>query len=577
MLRMSGYGCAIIVLAFSSLVFADPPARVGRLSLAENGVNMRLDNHDPGMPASLNWPISSGAELDTERRGRAEVWIGATAFRLAGGSQLAFPAIDDRQVAAQLQDGTVAVSVMERERSDNLNVTIPEGRVSFLTAGRYRLDVLPDHSELIVQAGTADFADAYGNTAVLAGQRAIIYSGSHPRLESNQRQDAFDYWVAERESAALASVSRRYVSSAMTGMQDLDAHGEWRTLPDYGAVWYPRDVNDDWAPYRYGRWAWVEPWGWTWIDQMSWGFAPFHYGRWVRVGERWGWVPGNAATRPVYAPALVAWIGKPGWSASFSSGAAPASGWFPLAPREVYVPAFTTSADYVRRVNVSHVRDAAQVDRAVQAGAAANYLYRASPQAVTVVPATHLREGRIIQPTEVQRQDRHELDRLPPARSTPETGWSPPPGAGQQRQDNNATGRQPPAMMDTTPSRGGFMRQPANQQIAPPPAVSPPPERRLVVVPAQPVVNSPATTMAPMPVASPMPHDSRELARPLDAAPRPREIAPQAAPAPVAMPQAARTFAPPPAPQPQASPEPRAKNRDDNAQRHHDHEDNRNR
>ena len=52
-------------------------------------------------------------------------------------------------------------------------------------------------------------------------------------------------------------------------------------------------VAAGWAPYRYGRWAWVRPWGWTWVDDAPWGFAPFHYGRWVcGRGERWCWAPG---------------------------------------------------------------------------------------------------------------------------------------------------------------------------------------------------------------------------------------------------------------------------------------------
>jgi len=37
----------------------------------------------------------------------------------------------------------------------------------------------------------------------------------------------------------------------------------------------------DWAPYRYGRWEYIAPWGYTWVDEEPWGFAPFHYGRWV--------------------------------------------------------------------------------------------------------------------------------------------------------------------------------------------------------------------------------------------------------------------------------------------------------
>src|SRR3974390_586891 len=97
----------------------------------------------------------------------------------------------------------------------------------------------------------------------------------------------------------------------MTGYEDLDSAGQWRYVANYGTVWVPTAVPAGWAPYRYGHWVWIAPWGWTWVDDASWGFAPFHYGRWVYAGGAWGWAPGPVYVAPVYAPALVAWFGGP--------------------------------------------------------------------------------------------------------------------------------------------------------------------------------------------------------------------------------------------------------------------------
>jgi hypothetical protein len=97
----------------------------------------------------------------------------------------------------------------------------------------------------------------------------------------------------------------------------------------------------------------VRPWGWTWIDDTPWGFAPFHYGRWVQWGPRWVWAPGTWVARPTYAPAVVGWASAPGVSVSVSFG--PGVGWFPLAPREIYTPYYPCSPHYVRHVNYSHV------------------------------------------------------------------------------------------------------------------------------------------------------------------------------------------------------------------------------
>jgi hypothetical protein len=68
------------------------------------------------------------------------------------------------------------------------------------------------------------------------------------------------------------------------------------------------------------------------------------------LNARWAWCPGNFTRRPIYAPALVGWLGeRPGVRASISAG--PPVGWFPLAPREHFVPGYTHNANYIRRLN----------------------------------------------------------------------------------------------------------------------------------------------------------------------------------------------------------------------------------
>jgi hypothetical protein len=139
------------------------------------------------------------------------------------------------------------------------------------------------------------------------------------------------------------------VSDYTPGYADLDEYGSWDNAREYGRVWYPAQVSADWVPYRNGRWVWVEPWGWTWVEEEPWGFAPFHYGRWVLIGRRWGWVPGPVVTvRPVYAPALVAFVGGPN---------ADIQVWFPLGPRDPYLPWYHHSDVYRRQVNVTNVRE----------------------------------------------------------------------------------------------------------------------------------------------------------------------------------------------------------------------------
>lgn len=430
----------LLLAAWPALAQTDPPSRVGRLSYLEGDVGFKANRQDEGGPATLNWPVSSGAIFDSGRNGRTEVWIGSTAYRLSRDSEIEYPVVDDRRVDVRLTGGTLAVSVLDRDQADDVEVMTPDGNVRFLTPGRYRINVYADRSELVVQAGRATFDNGRRSMPVAAGQMAVLTSDGGERLEAARAYDGFDQWVAQRENATLGDTARRHVSPHMTGYQDLDAYGDWRTTNDYGSVWYPRAVASDWAPYRQGRWAWVAPWGWTWIDQAPWGFAPFHYGRWAFIAGRWGWVPGRIIARPVYAPALVGWVGNPGWSVSFSFGSAPAVGWFPLAPREVYVPAYRYSPTYVRQVNITHVTNVTHIEKVVR-GAPHAYTHHASPQAVTVVPTRQMQEGRPISASEIRHHERRDLDRAPLARQAPTAQWVAPTPAATRPHDGERGGQ----------------------------------------------------------------------------------------------------------------------------------------
>ena len=99
-----------------------------------------------------------------------------------------------------------------------------------------------------------------------------------------------DWWRNQDQGDAMAAA--KHVSPLITGAEVLAANGKWESDDTYGEVWYPNNLAEDWTPYRYGSWRYLPPWGWTWIDDAAWGFAPTHYGRWARINARWGWVPG---------------------------------------------------------------------------------------------------------------------------------------------------------------------------------------------------------------------------------------------------------------------------------------------
>jgi hypothetical protein len=84
---------------------------------------------------------------------------------------------------------------------------------------------------------------------------------------------------------------------------ELSPYGKWISHPTYGYVWLPMEDPDTFFPYgTNGHWVSTE-YGWTWVSDYKWGWAPFHYGRWDydRV-YGWFWVPDI-----VWGPAWVVW------------------------------------------------------------------------------------------------------------------------------------------------------------------------------------------------------------------------------------------------------------------------------
>jgi hypothetical protein len=349
---------AIATLAmFASLALADPPTRAIRLASVAGPVSFLPSGETDWLQARINRPLWTGDRLWTDRGARAELQIGGAAIFAAPESSLAVLAYDDDRAQFEITQGTVEIFVRSLGRNDTIEIDTPHLAFVVRVPGRYRIDVRNDGESTAVAVVRGE-GEAFGTrTAYMlrAGQGYRFYGADLADYDAEPVRvaGAFDTWVDGRVRNYERSQSARYVSTDMVGYADLDAYGTWRNVANYGAVWVPTRVETGWAPYRYGHWSWVEPWGWTWIDDAPWGFAPFHYGRWAHVDNRyWAWVPGPRNAAPVYAPALVAFVGGANFSASVSSG--PGVAWFPLAPGEVYRPGYNASREYFTRVNVTN-------------------------------------------------------------------------------------------------------------------------------------------------------------------------------------------------------------------------------
>jgi len=330
----------------------DPPGRVARLGYMEGSVSFQPAGEDDWVGAVPNRPMTTGDKLWADQDSRAEVQLGSAVIRLAPNTGFSFLNLDDNTVQIQLSSGSIGITVRRLEDNDDFEVDTPNLAFTAMQPGHYRVDASEDGSSTVVTIREGEGqATGNGQTYTLHGGQSGTFSGTeslNADVEQVGSPDQFDGWSETRDHRYDYSRSAQYLSHDVVGYDDLDDNGDWRDDSTNGHVWFPNRVDAGWAPYHEGHWDWISPWGWTWVDDSSWGYAPFHYGRWVSVGGRWGWVAGPVAVRAVYAPALVVFIG--GGPGGFGGNV----GWFPLGPREVYVPSYHVSETYVNRVNISN-------------------------------------------------------------------------------------------------------------------------------------------------------------------------------------------------------------------------------
>jgi hypothetical protein len=362
-LKKFGHWSALLALAFATAALPiraaaqddqgdDPPTRVARLGYMEGSVSFQPAGEQDWVQAVANRPMTTGDKLWADKGSRAELQLGSAVIRLSENTGFSFLNLDDHTVQIQLTSGTLNLRVRRLDQGDAYEVDTPNLAFTVDGPGNYRLEASEDGTYSVVSLRDGQ-GEATGNGqtyTIHAGQRAT-FNGTdslNADVESNNSPDQFDTWGDGRDHRYDDSRSAHYLSHDVVGYEDLDDNGDWRDDSNYGHVWYPNHVDAGWAPYHEGHWDWISPWGYTWVDDSNWGYAPFHYGRWVSVSGRWGWVAGPVDVAAVYAPALVVFLG--GGPGGFGGNV----GWFPLGPREVYVPPYQVSRGYMNQVNISN-------------------------------------------------------------------------------------------------------------------------------------------------------------------------------------------------------------------------------
>ena len=352
---------ALVVLCMGVAAWADPPIHAGRVAEVVGNV-WQLDTETRAwVKLGVNQSVGRGDVLRTDARAHLTMRVGSSTFWLSEQSDLEVLQLDSKDVLLRLARGELAMRLRSDEAAQETRVQTREGLVGANSEGLFRIDQLERGTRITALQGQMQFDADPGAPAqrvwLREGERAWLGWAEAARVERiSGNSDTFGAWLLQRDQAEFQQGVGvvQYVSPEMTGAEDLGRYGIWEESPEYGTVWYPNGVAANWEPYRDGRWAWTSQWGWSWVDNAPWGFAPFHYGRWVQYGGRWAWTPGRLERRPSYAPALVQWSGDHGRVAIGIGQIAPQrrvapTHWMPLAPQQRYMPTHSNSPQYLER------------------------------------------------------------------------------------------------------------------------------------------------------------------------------------------------------------------------------------
>ena len=313
---------ATIALAIAPLLAAaqeaDTPGRVGRIAFIEGSAAVYQDPDQGWDKAYVNSPFTSENSVWTDPGSHVELRVGSTAVRLDETTQIDISRLDDDALDAFIPRGSVAVRVRHYDQAFNLRFDTPYARFTLRADGRYRIDVDPERMEsrITVLTGDARVGSDSGNLRAGPGQTVRVFGGDSPSyvVEAAMR-DPFDHWSVARDSRWVetnAAALRLHRHDGLRGSRQQRPMGERTRLR--------RALVSDPGRRRLGT---LSPWplglrasvgldvdrrcvvGLRAVPLRPLGLRRAIAGHGIRA---------CANARPVWAPALVAWVGGAGFS-----------------------------------------------------------------------------------------------------------------------------------------------------------------------------------------------------------------------------------------------------------------------
>ena len=299
-----------------------------RFSFIRGDVQVRTEDTDDWVPASINMPLREGDRIWVPEDGMAELQAKDGSYlRLADRSALEILTLDRDSYQTYLTEGRLYAN-FRGSKDSLLQIDTPTSSVRAHERSKFNVDVLERGPvNVSVFQGEVYVENRDGSIKVASGEVLSLGDGTDSEKSSLGSPDEWERWNWDRDRkiAERRPPSRYLPDELQPYSNDFHDNGRWVQTPDYGYVWTPTvSVSVGWAPYRSGRWVWIGG-DYVWVSYEPWGWVPYHYGRWAFAASiGWCWVP-PARGAVYWGPGYVGWV----YTSKHVA-------WVPLAPREVY-------------------------------------------------------------------------------------------------------------------------------------------------------------------------------------------------------------------------------------------------
>jgi len=292
----------------------EAPERYAMVRALEGEVHIRKGDLDETL--SRGTPIAEGDVVESRGRGVLQLGDG-TRVAFGGATRFTVAALftnrkGEKQVLLRLDYGRIRV-LLGGQSDARFRVDTPSGTATCFDKGGFTLEAERDKVvRLKVHSGRVTFANERDEARITAGERLTVYSPQdgldRVRSFNTYDGDEFDRWSDRAVIVQRGESWDRVPSEIRYYADELDSNGRWVHSDEFGWVWQPNGVAEEWRPYYQGRWA---PYagGMTWVSDEPWAYVAYHHGRWHwSLGVGWFWIPGV-----YYSPAWVAWNHTPGY------------------------------------------------------------------------------------------------------------------------------------------------------------------------------------------------------------------------------------------------------------------------